>query len=49
MADDFVQALMAEYEPVIEGYRQMGVFPAAIEVSNDASPQAKLLAMVGRK
>ena len=49
MADDFVQALMDEYSPVIESYRQMGVFPPAIEVPDNASSQAKLLAMVGRK
>ena len=49
MADDFVQALMDEFSPVIEGYRQRGLFPPAIEVANDASPQTKLLAMVGRE
>lgn len=45
----FVQALLDEFSPVIEGYRQMGVFPPAIEVADDASPQTKLLAMVGRE
>ena len=49
MAPDFVQALLAEFSPVIEGYRQMGVFPPAIEVPADASPQTKLLALVGRE
>jgi uncharacterized protein (TIGR03086 family) len=49
MADDFVQALLDEFSPVIEGYRQMGVFPPAISVSDDASPQTKLLALVGRE
>lgn len=48
MDDDFVQALSDEFSPVIEGYRQMGVFPPAIDVADDASPQVKLLAMVGR-
>jgi hypothetical protein len=48
MADDFVQGLLDEFSPVIEGYRKMGVFPPAIAVSSDASPQTKLLAMVGR-
>lgn len=48
MPDDFVDALLEEFTPVIEGYRQMGVFPPAIEVPDDASPQTKLLAMVGR-
>jgi len=45
----FVRALLDEFSPVIEGYRQMGVFPPALEVPDDASPQAKLLAMVGRE
>lgn len=49
MAPDFVQALLDEYSPVVEGYRQMGVFPAAVEVPADADPQTKLLAMVGRE
>jgi uncharacterized protein (TIGR03086 family) len=49
MAPDFVQALLDEYGPVIEDYRKMGVFPAALEAPNDASPQTKLLAMVGRE
>jgi hypothetical protein len=48
MDPEFVQALIDEFSPVIDGYRQMGVFPPAIEVSDDASSQAKLLAMVGR-
>lgn len=48
MADDFVEALLAEFSPVVEAYRQMGVFPPARDVSEDASPQTKLLAMVGR-
>ena len=49
MADDFVQALTDEFSPVVEGYRRQGLFPPAIEVAGDASPQAKLLAMVGRE
>jgi hypothetical protein len=48
MADDFVQALMDEFSPVVEGYRQRGLFPPGIEVASDASSQTKLLAMVGR-
>jgi hypothetical protein len=48
MDAEFVQALLDEFSPVIEGYRQMGVFPPALEVADDASPQTKLLAMVGR-
>lgn len=49
MTDDFIQALRDEFSPVIESYRQMGVFPSAIDVADDASPQVKLLAMVGRE
>lgn len=48
MDDDFVAALTEELAPVVEGYRKMGVFPPAIEVPDDAGPQQKLLAMVGR-
>lgn len=48
MDADFVQALHDEFSPVIESYRQMGVFPPALEVADDASPQVKLLAMAGR-
>jgi hypothetical protein len=48
MPDDFVQALWDEFTPVVEGYRQMGVFPAALEVSEDADLQTKLFALVGR-
>jgi hypothetical protein len=46
--DDFVQALAEEFSPVIEGYREMGHFPPEVEVPSSASPQTKLLAMVGR-
>jgi hypothetical protein len=48
MPDDLVAALMSEFTPVIETYRQMGVFPPAVKVSEEASLQTKLLAMVGR-
>lgn len=48
LSDDFVEGLLREFSPVIEGYRKMGVFPPAIEVSTDSSPQVKLLAMFGR-
>jgi hypothetical protein len=48
MADDLVQGLLEEFTPVIESYRQMGVFPPAKDVAHDASPQARLLALVGR-
>jgi uncharacterized protein (TIGR03086 family) len=49
MDPSFVQALLEEFSPVIEGYRQMGVFPPALPVAEDADPQTKLLAMVGRQ
>ncbi len=48
MKPEFVQALLEEFTPHIEVYRQMGVFPAALPVADDADPQTKLLAMVGR-
>jgi hypothetical protein len=46
---DFVDALLEEFTPVVENYRQMGVFPPAIEVARDASPQVRLMGMVGRE
>jgi uncharacterized protein (TIGR03086 family) len=49
MSDELVQGLTEELTPVVEGYRQMGVFPPAREVTADASPQEKLLALVGRE
>lgn len=49
MPDDLVQGLWDEFTPVIEGYRQMGIFPAAIPVSESADLQTKLLALVGRE
>lgn len=49
MADDFVQALMDEFSPVVAGYRQRGLFPPEVKVASTASPQTKLLAMVGRE
>jgi hypothetical protein len=44
----FVASIMEELSPVIEGYRNMGVFPDALPVVDSASQQTKLLAMVGR-
>lgn len=49
MPDEFVQALMDEFSPVVEGYRKMGLFPPEVKVASDASSQTKLLAMVGRE
>jgi hypothetical protein len=48
MDGEFVQALLEEFSPVVEAYRQMGVFPPAVRIAADANPQSKLLAMVGR-
>lgn len=48
MADDYIDALQAEYEPEIEFYRQVGVFPPAVEAPEGADKQTKLLAMFGR-
>jgi uncharacterized protein (TIGR03086 family) len=48
MDTELVDGLLAEFAPVAGAYRQMGVFPPAIEVADDASPQAKLLALIGR-
>lgn len=49
LPDDLIQGLWDEFNPVIEDYRQMGVFPSAIEVPEDADLQTKLLALVGRE
>jgi hypothetical protein len=48
MTDDLVQGLWDEFTPVIEGYRQLGIFPPALQVSSEADLQTKLLALVGR-
>lgn len=48
MENDFVQALAEEFSPVVAGYRKMGHFPPEVEAPAGASPQARLLAMVGR-
>ena len=49
MDPEFVEALMDEFSPVVEWYRRIGIFPEPIEVADDATPQEKLLAMVGRR
>jgi len=49
MDPELVQALLDEFTPVIENYRKMGVFPPPVEVPEDASPQVKLLGLVGRQ
>ena len=49
MADDLVQGLWEHLTPVIEAYRQMGVFPAAVPVPETADQQTKLLGLAGRQ
>jgi hypothetical protein len=44
----YAQALLDEYTPVAGLYRQMGVFPEALDVADDATVQERLLAFVGR-
>jgi hypothetical protein len=39
---------MEEFSPVVEIYRQYGMFPPEVKAAADAPPQTKLLAMVGR-
>lgn len=48
MPADLVEGLWDEFTPVIESYRQMGVFPPAVEVPEGSDLQTKLLAMFGR-
>ena len=49
MDTPLVQALWDTLTPVVEQFRQIGVFPPALAVGENASPQEKLLALVGRK
>ena len=49
MDDEYAQALMDEYTSHIQFYRQVGVFPAAVEVPTDADLQTRLLGMFGRQ
>lgn len=49
MASDLVQGLRDEFTPVAEFYRQIGVFPPARAVPEDADMQTKLLGLVGRE
>ncbi len=44
----FAQAMFDEFSPLIESYRQAGIFPPAITVAEDTDIQTKLLALVGR-
>ena len=49
MASDFAEGLLEEYGPVADNYRKMGVFPPALPVADDATPQEKFLALIGRE
>ena len=46
---DLVQAMWDEFLPQAETWRQMGVFGPAVDVPEDAPPQARLLGLTGRK
>jgi hypothetical protein len=46
---DVVDGLWVHLAPYVEGYRAMGVFPPARDVSADADSQTQLLALVGRE
>ena len=44
-----VDAVTEQLSPQVEAWRAAGVFGAAVEVDEDADPQARLLAMTGRR
>ena len=44
-----VDAVTEQLAPQVEAWRAAGVFAAAVEVGDDADPQARLLAMTGRR
>lgn len=45
---ELVAGAQAEIEPRVDEWRQMGIFKPALPVDDDADPQAKLFALVGR-
>lgn len=49
LPDGLVQGLWNEIQPEVEDWRKMGVYPAAIEVPQDAPLQDRLLGLVGRQ
>jgi uncharacterized protein (TIGR03086 family) len=48
LPDALVQGLWDELTPVAEGWRQIGVFPAAVPVGDDAPLMQRLLGLTGR-
>lgn len=48
LSDELVQALWDELEPVADEWRQWGVFPAVVQVADDAPLLDRLLGLVGR-
>jgi len=48
LPDDLVQGLWDEISPHAEEWRTIGVFPAAVPVSDDAPLQDRLLGLTGR-
>jgi len=49
LPDDLVQGLWDEISPHAEEWRAIGVFPAAVAVSEDAPLQDRLLGLTGRQ
>jgi hypothetical protein len=47
LGEDFAQALIDEYTPIIDSYRQMGVFGPALEAPASADAQTRFYAMLG--
>jgi uncharacterized protein (TIGR03086 family) len=48
LPDALVQGLWDELSPVADGWRQFGVFPAAVPVADDAPLMQRLLGLTGR-
>jgi uncharacterized protein (TIGR03086 family) len=48
LPDGLVRGLWDELSPVADGYRQYGVFPAAVSVPDDAPLMQRLLGLTGR-
>jgi hypothetical protein len=49
LAPDLVQGIWDQISPHAEQWRAIGVFPAAVEVPDDASLQDRLLGLTGRR
>ena len=49
LPDELVQGLWEEIAPHAEKWRGMGIFPAAVEVPDDAPLQERLLGLTGRE